>query len=137
MRGKRVYFDANVVIYLIEGFPQLERSLLEIRDSILFAESVIVTSELTLCEALARPFRCEDAALVARYRQFIEGSGAMELRTTTRDVYVRASFYRAGYSLKTPDAIHVATAVDAGCNLFVTGDNRLRTPKGIELFMLR
>ena len=75
LRGKRVYFDSNVFIYLIEGFGELESKLLEIRDSIAFAEAEIFTSELTLCEVLVAPFRRNDSTLVALYRQFIEASG--------------------------------------------------------------
>lgn len=137
MRGKRVYFDTNVFIYLIEGFPDLNAQLLEIRDSLQNGEAEIVTSELTICEALVKPFRANDARLVAGYRQFIEASGAFELRPTGRGIYVRARLYRARFGMKTPDAIHVATAVEARCELFVTNDETLKAPKEIRIVRLR
>ena len=133
MRGKRVYFDAMVFIYLVEGFESLEKPLREIRDSLLHAEAAVTTSELALCETLVIPFRRGETALVASYRQFIEDSGAFEVRQATRETWVRASLLRARMGLKTPDALHVATAIEAGCEIFVTNDKTLRTPTGMRI----
>ncbi len=132
-RGKRVYFDANIFIYLIEGFAALERQLLAIRDSIAAGEAEIVTSELTLSEVLVAPFRKGDAALAAVYREFLEDSGAFVLRPAARETWVRASLYRAQSRLKTPDALHIATAVEAECSLFLTHDKPLQSLKGLRI----
>jgi predicted nucleic acid-binding protein len=133
LRGKRVYFDANVFIYLMEGFASLEKELGEIRESILHGETQIFTSELTLCEVLVPAFRDNNASLLTLYRQFIENSGAFELIPNTRDIYVRASLYRAQHSLKTPDAVHIASAVESGCTAFLTNDSALKAPKEIAV----
>ena len=37
----------------------------------------------------------------------------------------RATELRARYNLKTPDAIHYATAVEVGATVFLTGDRAL------------
>ena len=134
--GRKAYFDANVFIYLMEGFPGLEKSLADIRDSIRNGESEIFTSELTICEVLMLPFRDNKAALVAKYRQFIEGSGAFTLLPTTRETYIRASLARAQHGLKTPDAIHLASAIESGCAVFVSNDRKIKVPKGIEILDL-
>ncbi len=136
MRGERVYFDTNVFIYLVEGFAELRQALFEIRDSILYREAEIVTSELTICEALVAPFRSNNTALISGYRRFIEESGAFELRPTNRETYVRASLYRAQMGFKTPDAIHIATAVEAGCAVFVTNDKPLKAPQGLRIVQM-
>lgn len=131
LKGKRVYFDANIFIYLMEGFPKLEMNLREIRDSIYHGESIIFSSELTLCEVLVPAFRKDNTELLVIYRKFIEESGAFELIPTTREIYIRASLLRAQLSLKTPDAIHVASAIESGCNVFLTNDKPLKAPKDI------
>jgi len=137
LRGKRVYFDAMVFIYLVEGFAQLGRALDEIRDSLESGEAEAVTSELTLCETLVRPFAANNAALVTRYRQFIEASGAFALLPATRETYVRASLYRAQFGLKTPDAIHMASAVGAQCQVFLSNDAAIRAPREIRVVPMR
>jgi predicted nucleic acid-binding protein len=137
LKGKRVYFDANVFIYLMEGYPALETSLRDIRDSIFHGESNICTSELTLCEVLVPVFRANNTGLLALYRQFIEDSGAFELIPTTRETYIRASLLRAQFGLKTPDAIHMATAIESGCSAFLTNDKSLKAPIGITILSMK
>ncbi len=133
LKGKRVYFDANIFIYLMEGFPAFEPSLHEIRDSIYHGESHICTSDLTLCEVLVPAFRTNNTKLLTLYRRFIEDSGAFELIPTTREIYIRASLLRAQLGLKTPDAIHVSSAIDFGCNVFLTNDKLLKAPKNMDI----
>jgi predicted nucleic acid-binding protein len=136
LKGRRVYFDANVFIYLMEGYAKLEASLSAIRDSIHNREARIFTSELTLCEVLVPAFRSERTELLKLYRQFIEESGAFELVPTSRETYVRASLIRAQLGLKTPDAVHMATALEAECSVFVTNDKPLKAPKSMEIILL-
>jgi predicted nucleic acid-binding protein len=133
IKGKRVYFDTNVFIYLVEGYVDFETSLNEIRESILHQEAEIFTSELTLCEVLVLPFRSNNTEFVNIYRQFIEDSGAFNLIPTTRETYIRASLFRAQMRLKMADSIHVATAVECGSDIFVSNDTGLKVPKGMKL----
>jgi predicted nucleic acid-binding protein len=85
---------------------------------------------------LVLPFRQNDTKLIAGYRQLVEGSGAFELLPTSRETYVRASLYRAQLRMKTPDAVHMATAVEAGCAVFLTVDQGVKGPKGVEVVRL-
>ena len=137
LRGRRVYFDTMVFIYLLEGFDALRIQLGDIRDCIAQGETDIVTSELTLCETLVQPFRAGKAESVAAYRIFIEDSGAFALQPVRRETFVRASLFRAQFGLRTPDAIHVATAVETGCTAFVTNDAAIRAPRDLRIVMLR
>jgi predicted nucleic acid-binding protein len=136
LRGKRVYFDANVFIYLLEGYAELEDKLHAIRDSIRHRECRVFTSELTLCELLVPAFRTENAELIAAYRQFIEASGAFELVPTTREIWLRSSLIRAQFNLKTPDAIHIASAMTENCTVFLTNDRPIKSPRSIEIVLL-
>ena len=136
LRGKRVYFDANIFIYLVEGFRELEAQLETIRASILNAECIVFTSELTLAEVLVAPFQLGNAELVTNNRNFIEASGAFTLLPTTRETYIRASLYRAKFNMKTPDAIHMASAVEARCEVFVSNDKGIKAPTGIEMVLI-
>jgi predicted nucleic acid-binding protein len=136
LKGKRIYFDANIYIYLMEGFPALETSLRDIRDSLYYGEAHICTSELTLCEVLVPAFRSNNTELLMLYRKFIEDSGAFDLIPTTREIYIRASLLRAQLGLKSPDAIHVSSAIASKCSVFLTNDKVLRTPKDIVIHHL-
>ncbi len=60
----------------------------------------------------------------------------MRLVPTTREIYIRASLYRAEFNLKTPDAIHIASAVASNAEIFMTNDRKLRAPKGLQVVHL-
>jgi predicted nucleic acid-binding protein len=130
--GRRVYFDTNIFIYLVEGFAGHRETLEEIRSALRSGRCEAVTGELTLCEVLVAPFRAGDDQRSQVYRGLIERSGAFELQPTTRAIYVRASQLRAAMGLRTADAIHVATAMECACDAFLTNDAGLRTPKELH-----
>ena len=43
---------------------------------------------------------------------------------------------RAQYHYKTPDALHLSAAMEAGCGSFLTSDNRLATFSGLKIELL-
>lgn len=48
----------------------------------------------------------------------------------------RAAHLRAQYRLRTPDAIHIATAMIAGCDAFLTNDLNLKRVQEIRVLVL-
>jgi len=48
----------------------------------------------------------------------------------------RAADLRARYNLRTPDAIHIATAIVAGCDAFLTNDLALRRVTELRVLTL-
>jgi predicted nucleic acid-binding protein len=53
-----------------------------------------------------------------------------------RDVFDMATKLRADSSLKTPDALHLATAILAGCSQFWTNDKKLVKAAGKSLMVI-
>ncbi|MCI5218746.1 MAG: PIN domain-containing protein [Candidatus Electrothrix sp. LOE2] len=49
----------------------------------------------------------------------------IDLWRKSSEVFDKATELRAQYSLKTPDAIHLAAALVSGCDVFLTNDLRL------------
>ena len=119
-----IYVDANIVIRLIEGDDPtrapLEARLLPLRGTGRF----MLTSRLTLLECRVKPLRVNDAALLALYDAFFAGS-EVEILEITAAVVEKATEVRASLNVKTPDAIHLATAIISGATAFLTGDRGL------------
>jgi predicted nucleic acid-binding protein len=65
-----------------------------------------------------------DLALAQRYRQIFHGPGITVLPFTEQAAEIFAQI-RAGGKIRPPDAIQLATAGTAGCDLFLTNDDRL------------
>lgn len=121
-RGATIYLDTNALIYMTEGSAAFKQSLEEFFKQAIAATAQFVTSELALTEALVHPIRDNNKVLLEAYNDLFEHF--VEARPITRGLLIRAAELRAGArKYRTPDAIHVATAEDAGAQLFVTGDS--------------
>jgi predicted nucleic acid-binding protein len=119
-----IYLDANVVIRLVEG-DAATRAPLEARLApSLGVPGSLVTSRLTRLECRSRPLRAGDLATLAQFDVFFAGV-ELVLAELSPAVVERATDLRARYNLKTPDALHYATAVEVGATVFLTGDRAL------------
>src|SRR5712692_7955799 len=130
-----VYFDTNPVIYSVEKNPAY-RPLLEPLWQAAKAGTVeIVSSDLTLMETLVGPLKAGDTALATAYEQLFQ-QAQTRLLPITQPILREAARLRATTKLKTPDALHLATATHAGCVLFVTNDVGFRGVTSLPLVIL-
>lgn len=122
---RRVYLDTCVIIYLIEHaapFSDQTRRFLVAND-----DAVLCVSPLVRLEAMVKPVREENKQLVADYQDFLSAQNWLSINDEIVD---RALQLRARHNLKTPDALHLATALDHGCSEFWTNDERLANAAG-------
>lgn len=121
----RVYLDANVIIYLIEGEPGIRAAAMKrIAEIDAQVGSVIITSRLSRLECRVKPLRGGDLPLLAIYDTLF-GHNRVHLTDITAPIVERATDLRARYGFRTPDAVHLATAIEARADLFLTGDEAL------------
>jgi predicted nucleic acid-binding protein len=127
MTEKRIYLDANVFIYAVEGKPDVADLLRTLFGLLRQSRGVGVTSELTLAELLAgavEPRRRSHLSLILWSRVF-------DLQPVDRDILIQTAEYRRSAGMpKLPDAIHAVTAINADCKTIVSADKRMRLPKG-------
>lgn len=121
LKPLHVYLDSCVVIYLIEEHPQFA----PVVESLLAqqADATLHISSLTEMECLVMPLRTQNQLLVDKFRNWFED---LIVLPNEREVFQLAAQLRADHkTLKTPDAIHLATALHYGCDEFWTHDDRL------------
>jgi predicted nucleic acid-binding protein len=84
-----------------------------------------VTSELTLAELLA-PIKAADAMTIEErqdlYLPLFDEGAFIALISISRAILLRTASLRQSYPQRLPDAIHIATAVEAGCRFFMSPD---------------
>jgi predicted nucleic acid-binding protein len=122
MSGKKVFWDTNLFIYLIE---ENKLHLNKVHNLLQFLEEneyEIITSTLTLGEILTKPYKDDRLDLVETYKDFFSNMELVELNSEIASLFTQI---RADYSIKTPDAVQLASAVYAKADLFVTNDDRL------------
>jgi predicted nucleic acid-binding protein len=132
----RVYVDNNIFVYFLESLP----SFFEAAQSFFaHADAVgarLVTSEFTLAECLYQPSRNDDLPLVSEYELLIEQSGDVELIALDGALAKRASFAGGKLGLKLADAIHYISALEAGCDFFVTADAAFKSGPAMKVLRL-
>lgn len=82
---------------------------------------VLVCSELAIAETLVRPIRDGNRELEVAFRS-VFGASKVQVEPVTRQLWEATARLRAETGLKTPDALHAATAMQAECLLFITND---------------
>jgi len=122
LTGKRVYLDSNVFIYAFENSPGFGKACVEILHLIDGRRIGAVTSEISLIEILAGPLMAGARDLAALYAHRLDRAAALTLVPISRSVILRGASIRANRRLKIPDALHVATALETGCDILVTAD---------------
>lgn len=98
-------------------------------------EIEIVSSELILMETLVLPLRNSNSILINAYEQLLISS-EMRLIPISQSILRQAANLRATSNLKTPDAIHAATALSVSCNQFLTNDKGFRNVPGLPVVIL-
>ena len=118
----RIYLDACAIIYLVEaGNPFHEATVRQILRYQAAPGGAMLTSRLARMECRVRPLREKNTTLLDKYEEFFARKRLVVLEITA-DIIERATSVRVQYDLKTPDALHLATAMEHRAETFVTGD---------------
>jgi predicted nucleic acid-binding protein len=138
IKGKRIYVDTNILIYLFEGFEEYRHLIQEIADCVDNDEIILLTGEITIAELMVMPFRKNDSKLINLYTTALNDKDFIHLVPTTQTIYLKTAYLRATFgSMKTPDAIQVASAIEGKADIFITNDKGIKTPREVEKIVLK
>lgn len=129
--GDHVYLDSNVVITILEHTAPLNRPQKKFIVALETGQVTGISSHLTLAECLVKPMRESNEQAIEAVLQFLEHQEHIELLPVSRDILVKAAQIRAVSGTKLPDAIHLASAVAAGCDTFLSDDKGIRMPASV------
>lgn len=115
-----IYLDTCLVIYVHEGHatwgpPTYNAIARE-------APERFAISPLTKMECLVKPIRSTNLILQRHYEASFD---AYHILSMSEEVFLLAAHLRARFSLKTPDALHLACAQYHRCDALWTNDDRL------------
>ena len=133
---KLIGLDSVMLIYLIEQNKSYYKRIHAIAAHITQGDIQAICSSLVVTEVLIHPFRNADQHLISQYEMILRHSRNIQLISLTPDIAHLSAQLRAKYNLKTPDAIHVATAIHSGCDTFLTNDLGIRRVQEINIAIL-
>jgi predicted nucleic acid-binding protein len=128
-----IYLDSCLVIYLVERDPNWGDAV--IRAMKTGADARFGISPLVKCECLVGPLKRGDPVLEQAYLDLFQRFLSFEM---PESVYLRAAQLRARFGIRTPDALHLASAQHHGCDFLWTNDDRLvRASHGLSVNILK
>ena len=135
-QGGLVYVDTQITIYSVQKHPTYLRLCIPIWARAAAGSLSVLSSELTLMEALIMPPRKGDRELADDFEQLWHRRN-VRLQPVSTDILREAARLRATVpALRTPDAIHAATALISGCALFITNDRGFQRILGLVVAVL-
>ena len=120
----RIYWDTMLFIYWLEDNPQFAKRVDAIRSRMQERNDQLLTGALTFGEVLAGVYREGAAALAGETKRLLQ-SVVSEVVPFTVETADRYGQIRGSLGLPAADAIHLASAAQAGTDLFLTNDKRL------------
>lgn len=123
-------------IYFVEKHPDYVARMRSIFQRVAQAQLQIITSAITLTEVLTLPLETGNATYQREYREMLLNTEAITTLPVTIGIAEKAAELRAKYRLRTPDALHVATALVSNCDAFLTNDLKLKRVAEIRVLVL-
>lgn len=134
--AEKIGIDTSILIYLLEKNPQHVEAARAFMQQVQSGKYDAVFSAIGMIEILTGPKKKEDYELAARYREILTRFPHFVVQDLNENIVEVASGLRATYAIATPDAIHIATAIDFGAKKFFTNDRGLQKIKEITVEIL-
>ena len=136
LKGQRVCVDTSPIIYFIEKHPKYLDLLHSFFVEVDAGNIEVITSTVTLLEVLVLPIKTNNLALVEKYRDILLFSEGFTTFEIFHEISELSAKLRAKYTIKTPDAIQIATGLLYGANQFLTNDPYLRKISDMKMLVL-
>ena len=131
----RIYLDSCIPIYFYDHTGPFQVRAANRLTALVAASDRIAVSDLVRLECRVKPLMNRDAAKLAVYDAFFARPdvGIVPIATAAFD---RATSIRAAHGFKLGDSLHLAAAVEARCDRFLTNDARLSAFTGVPVEVL-
>lgn len=134
-RHRSIAIDSCVLIYYLEMHETFGPGARAVIKRLFDDLNETVISTMALAEVLVGPYR-NSRDLADDYCCHLQRLPNCRWVPLTCDIADLAAELRARHRLQTPDAVHLATAIESEATLFVTNDHDLPPVAAIEYLML-
>ena len=119
-----IYCDSVILIYFLDTVGPFNVRAVTRMAAMRATGEVAAFSDLPRLECRVKPLKLGALATLADFDAFFTRPDVRLVPITTM-VFDRATLIRARYNFKLGDSLHLAAAVEAGCDRFLTNDTRL------------
>lgn len=135
--GSRILLDTVSLIYFLVPNGHYSEQATAILSCIESGELQGLMASLVFAELLVPLYRSGNSQAATGLSKRLINFRNMEVITLTTEVSMEAARLRADHGLRTPDAIHGATAIVAQATGILTNDKRLKvlTQEGLSVWL--
>jgi predicted nucleic acid-binding protein len=137
MAGHRVYLDTNVFVYFLDRNPDYFPVVAPIIEAIESGLIIGYTGDAAIAETLVKPYQTDNLVLAASFKAFFRTEDFLSIQPHDAETFDLAAQLRAKRGLKFIDALHYATAIQAGCKFFVTNDGGIQSSDVLEVVSVK
>ncbi|MEN8132413.1 MAG: type II toxin-antitoxin system VapC family toxin [Pseudomonadota bacterium] len=135
--GSRISLDSVALIYFLEGHKRYSPIAKTIFERIESGELTGVMANLVFAELLVPLYRSGNPMAARRLVSQLINFRNLEIIHLTTEISMESARLRADHGLRTPDAIHAATAINAQATGILTNDKRLSSlcQEGLSIWL--
>jgi len=123
---RNVALDTVVIIYFLERHPQYYQLVKDLFYRIEQGEIRACMTSLVFAELLVPAYRSGNEKQATRIIRLLSSFPNLTVSPVTTEISKESAKLRAEFNLRTPDAIHAATALHNKADFFVTNDKGLQ-----------
>lgn len=136
LRGCRVYFDVNPIIYFIEQKSEFAAAVAPIFEMLGEGNLLAYTSEFSLTEILIKPIRDDLSEVIHAHKELLLDPQLFTLTKARRETFLQAAELGGKAGMRTPDAIHFASAMENHCQWFITNDRKIKSHGAVTVIQI-
>ena len=136
LQGRRIYIDANVFIYFLDGSTDLAAPATTVLTAARQGRLSAVTGEAVVAEVMVGPYRTRDQMLIRSTREFFAQPHFIEIVGHSTQAWDDTAMLRGSTDVPFIDGLHMATAALARCDAIITHDRRMRPALGVDVIPL-
>jgi predicted nucleic acid-binding protein len=135
-KHKIIGFDSAPFIYYIEDVAPYADLLHPVFSLVENHALRAVTSTVTLAEILTKPFADKNFSLADEIKFTLKSYSSLSVAPIDEKLAEVAALIRARYTIRLPDALQVAAAVNGEATLFLTNDKRVKKFDALQVLIL-
>lgn len=136
LKGQSVYIDANIFIYLLDGGEPFVSMVKPFFESVLNNEIIAYTGDAVIAEVMVRPYKLGDLVNIERFKAFFAQERFLSVVSHDAGAFDLAAQLSGTKEMKLVDALHMATAIRAGCGYLITHDRGMKAVGDLKIVRL-
>ena len=134
--ANHVFVDTNPLIYILDYLSPFYTKTSSFFEKCIRNNSEFYTSTITDAEFIVKPLMEQQFDKISMYHDFLKNFGFLKC-FINEPIASRSAQIRVKYNcIKLADSLQLASAIESGCNLFLTNDKQLKQVEEIKVLFV-